>query len=84
MIDVTKIMNDVADKDKVPAFYCGFWTITQEELERFTASVLEEASKSCEGVTEWSTDAIGFRYTTTAYDAQRCIAAIQALKPNIQ
>lgn len=84
MINVSKIMNDVTDKDKVPAFHRGFWTITQEELERFTASVLEEASKSCEGVIEWSTDATGCRYKTTAYDAQRCIAAIQALKPNTQ
>jgi hypothetical protein len=33
---------EASDKDKVPAFSGGFWTLTQDELERFAAIGMKE------------------------------------------
>lgn len=33
--EITKLMTQCCDKDKVPAFQNGFWVVTQEELTRF-------------------------------------------------
>ena len=35
-------MNESCDPDKEDAWHNGFWTITQEELERFTKSIIKE------------------------------------------
>jgi hypothetical protein len=37
--DIIKLMQKACDPDKKPAWHNGFWTITQEELERFAALV---------------------------------------------
>lgn len=50
--EIIKAMRSVCDKDKVDAWHNDFWTITQEELERFAALVAaaerEECAKVCE------------------------------------
>jgi hypothetical protein len=37
--DIIKLMQQACDPDKKPAWHNDFWTITQEELERFAALV---------------------------------------------
>jgi hypothetical protein len=73
--DIIKLMQQACDPDKKPAWHNDFWTITQEELERFAALVAEaerEASaKVCDA-----------RYTgdnnREDMEARRCAAAIRA------
>lgn len=43
--EVIRAMRSVCDKDKVDAWHNDFWTITQEELERFAALVVAEKDK---------------------------------------
>ena len=43
--EIIRAMRSVCDKDKVDAWINGFWTITQEELERFAAFVVSEKDK---------------------------------------
>jgi hypothetical protein len=38
--DVIRMAREDCDKDKVDALRNGFWTVTQEELERFAALVV--------------------------------------------
>lgn len=85
MIDVQKLANDASDKDKVPAFHNGFWTLTHEELERFAALVLEEAAKVCDEISieaakQWK---VGYRpiYQGREHGADECAEAIRSLKP---
>lgn len=77
MIDVQKLANDASDKDKVPAFHNGFWTLTHEELERFAALVLEEAAKVCDELAELSRES----ETDSMWQHGECAAAIRSLKP---
>jgi hypothetical protein len=73
--DIIRMAREACDPDKVEAWSNGFWTITQEELERFAALVVEaerEASaKVCDA-----------RYTgdnnREDMEARRCAAAIRA------
>lgn len=37
-----ELMNSVLDPDKVPAWQNDFWTITQEELDRYTDAVRKQ------------------------------------------
>ena len=37
--DTIKLMQQACDPDKKPAWHNEFWTVTQEELERFAALV---------------------------------------------
>jgi hypothetical protein len=37
--DIIRMAREACDADKVDAWHNGFWTLTQEELERFTALV---------------------------------------------
>lgn len=37
--EIIKLMREACDKDKVDAWANGFWTITQDEIERFAALV---------------------------------------------
>jgi hypothetical protein len=50
--DIIRMAREACDKDKVDPLHNGFWTITQEELERFAALVAaaerEECAKVCE------------------------------------
>ena len=45
--DIIKLMQQACDSDKKPAWHNDFWTITQEELERFAALVAEAERKAC-------------------------------------
>jgi hypothetical protein len=38
--DVIRMAREACDKDKVDAWRNGFWTLTQDELERFAALVV--------------------------------------------
>lgn len=37
--EIIRMAREACDADKVDAWYNGFWTLTQEELERFAAIV---------------------------------------------
>jgi len=73
--DIIKLMQQACDSDKKPAWHNDFWTVTQQELERFAVLVAEaerEASaKVCDA-----------RYTCDNnredIEARRCAAAIRA------
>ena len=41
--DIIKLARDACDEDKVDAWQNGFWTLTQEELERFATLVAAAA-----------------------------------------
>jgi hypothetical protein len=45
--DIIKLMQQACDPDKKPAWHNEFWTVTQEELERFAALVAEAERKAC-------------------------------------
>ena len=40
--DIIKLAREACDADKVDAWHNGFWTVTQEELERFAALVEQD------------------------------------------
>jgi hypothetical protein len=73
--DIIKLMREACDKDKVDACANGFWTITQDEIERFAALVAaaerEECLRLCDA-----------RYmgdnSREDMEARRCAAAIRA------
>jgi hypothetical protein len=73
--DIIKLMQQACDPDKKPAWHNGFWTITQEELERFAARVAEAEREACAKVCD-------ARYTgdnnREDMEARRCAAAIRA------
>lgn len=37
--EITKLMTQCCDKDKVPSFQNGFWVVTQKELTRFARRI---------------------------------------------
>jgi hypothetical protein len=45
--DIIKLMQQACDPDKKPAWHNGFWTITQEELERFADLVAKAERTAC-------------------------------------
>lgn len=45
--DIIKMANEACDSDKVDAWHNGFWTLTQEELERFAALVAAAEREAC-------------------------------------
>jgi hypothetical protein len=45
--DIIRIAREACDKDKVEAWSNGFWTLTQEELERFADLVLRAERQAC-------------------------------------
>jgi hypothetical protein len=51
--EIIRAMRSVCDKDKVDAWQNGFWTITQEELERFAALVAAKEREECARVAAW-------------------------------
>lgn len=73
--EIIRAMRSACDKDKVDAWINDFWTITQEELERFAALVTakerEECAKMCEA------RVVGDHNREDA-EAKRCAAAIRA------
>lgn len=79
--EIIRAMRSACDKDKVDAWQNDFWTITQEELERFAALIEERAAaaereacaKECEETVaeSWMADP----YIAGCVD---CAAAIRA------
>lgn len=51
--EIVKAMQSVCDKDKVDAWQNDFWTITQEELERFAALVAAKEREECAKIAAW-------------------------------
>lgn len=45
--EIIKLMREACDKDKVDAWANGFWTITQDEIERFAALVAAAEREAC-------------------------------------
>lgn len=50
--DIIKLMQQACDPDKKPAWHNGFWTITQEELERFADLIAASEREACAKVAE--------------------------------
>lgn len=50
--DIIKLAREVCDKDKVDAWHNGFWTLTQEELERFAELVRDDERNACVQIIE--------------------------------
>lgn len=51
--EIIKAMRSVCDKDKVDAWKNDFWTITQDELERFAALVAAKEREECAKLAAW-------------------------------
>ena len=45
--DIIRMMRSVCDTDKVDAWHNEFWTVTQDELERFAALVAAAEREAC-------------------------------------
>jgi Mg-chelatase subunit ChlD len=45
--DIIEMAKEACDSDKVDAWHNGFWTLTQEELERFAALVAAAEREAC-------------------------------------
>ena len=45
--DIIRMMQSVCDTDKVDAWHNEFWTVTQDELERFAALVAAHEREAC-------------------------------------
>jgi hypothetical protein len=67
--EITEMARLACDPDKVDAWRNGFWTLTQEELERFAALV---AAAECEACASLLEDYERFG------DTRDCAAAIRA------
>jgi hypothetical protein len=50
--DIIRMAREACDKDKVDAWHNDFWTVTQEELERFAALVAAAERERCAQVCE--------------------------------
>ena len=51
--EIIRAMRSACDKDKVDAWKNDFWTITQEELERFAALVSAKEREECAKLAAW-------------------------------
>ena len=45
--DIIRMAREACDTDKVDAWHNGFWTLTQEELERFAVLVAAAEREAC-------------------------------------
>jgi hypothetical protein len=50
--DIIRMARKACDSDKVDAWHNGFWTLTQEEIERFSALVAAAEREACAKVCE--------------------------------
>ena len=50
--EIIRMAREACDPDKVDAWKNGFWTLTQEELERFAALVAAAEREACAKVCE--------------------------------
>jgi hypothetical protein len=58
--EIIKLAREACDRDTVDAWHNNFWTLTQEELERFAALVAAAEREACAHLLEsfaWSDDA---------------------------
>ena len=60
--DIIRMVREACDKGKVDAWYNGFWTVTQEELERF-AAIVAAAEREAMRRDGWRQCAVGQRTT---------------------
>ena len=62
--DIIRMMRSVCDTDKVDAWHNEFWTVTQDELDRFAALVAAAEREACAKVceTEGSVDDLPEHY----------------------
>jgi len=67
--DIIEMAKKSCDSDKVDAWHNGFWTLTQEELERFAALVAAHEREACAKVCLEEAPSL---------DGQLCAAAIRA------
>jgi hypothetical protein len=67
---IIRMMIEACDVDKVGAWSNGFWTITQEELERFAALVAEAEREACAKVREDYNDDGGAGYARAGIRAR--------------
>ena len=68
--DIIRMAREACDTDKVDAWHNGFWTVTQEELERFAALVAAAEREACAEICDDEANIEGV--------AQRCAAVIRA------
>ena len=47
---IIRMTREACDTDKVDAWHNGFWTLTQEELERFAALVAAAEREACASI----------------------------------
>lgn len=79
--DIIEMAKEACDSDKVDAWHNGFWTLTQEELERFAALVAAAEREACARLCDEKVDA---EYATGKVDhnemawTQACAIAIRA------
>ena len=84
--EIIGMMQSACDTDKVDAWHNEFWTVTQEELERFAALVAaaerEACARACDEVEEKSWESWDSQADPTdqgsAIGAAHCAAAIRA------
>lgn len=66
--DIIEMAKKSCDSDKVDAWHNGFWTLTQEELERFAALVAAAEREACAKVQEFVCSTGFCRFTLTQTD----------------
>ena len=78
--DIIRMAREACDTDKVDAWHNDFWTITQEELERFAALVAAAEREACAKVCDPEPSPPNEAYTVLNNKAtmRRCAAAIRA------
>jgi hypothetical protein len=72
--EIIRMAREACDPDKVDAWKNGFWTLTQEELERIAALVAEAEREACAKVAE----SLPMQQEIDVRD--QCAAAIRARK----
>ena len=75
--DIIRMAREACDTDKVDAWHNGFWTVTQEELERFAALVAAAEREACAKVLdEMADDMVREMEPSTAVAYVRSKAAV--------
>jgi hypothetical protein len=74
--DIIRMMQSACDTDKVDAWHNEFWTVTQDELERFAALVAAAEREACAELCEEMEDRENLYERNVA--VLDCAAAIRA------
>jgi sulfur relay (sulfurtransferase) DsrC/TusE family protein len=69
--EIIKLMREACDKNKVDAWSNGFWTITQDELERLATLVATAEREACAKLFE--------SHWRETWTDEQCAAAIRAI-----